>query len=377
VRHARWFLLAVLFFTLHSVAQTSTPPPGAAAAPQGVPAPAAGAAAAAPEAAAKPTEPTPRPPDVMKGLLAEVYARNTFAYEPGPYHFVATFETFDASGKPAGSGSIEKFFAAQGRMKVITRFRDHSMTAWYAGERPVYTDDGFDGNIMTYLVSDFLLTPLPPPLGIARRDMETSVMPAEDKTGGRMLDCGMYQFYVNPTGLPPAPKETFCVARGTRDLVLRQTQYFTIQYAQFEPFLGRSIARSIVATRGGVVRCRIHVGQVDQQALDDAALTPPADASPVTPAPEWYSLTAKEATPLHKVTALWPLGMKPAAAGPVSLRILISRTGTIKDMEVIYAPAPEFGQAAMDAVKQWTYAPILRRDKPVEVMTTIVLSFGS
>jgi TonB family protein len=313
----------------------------------------------------------------MKGLLAEVYARNTFAYEPGPYHFLATFETFDASGAPAGSGSIEKFFAAQGHMKVITRFRDHSMTAWYAGERPVYTDDGFDGTIMTYLVSDFLLTPLPPPLGIARRDMETSVMPAEDRTGGRMLDCGMYQFFVNPTGMPPAPKETYCVARGTHDLVLRQTQYFSIQYEQFEPFLGRSIPRSIVASRGGVVRCRIHVEQVDQQALDDAALTPPADASPVTPAPEWYSLTPKEATPLHKVTALWPLGMKPAAAGPVSLRILISRTGTIKDMEVIYAPAPEFGQAAMDAVKQWTYAPILRKDKPVETMTTIVLSFGS
>jgi TonB family protein len=310
---------------------------------------------------------------VIKGLLAEVYARDTFAYLPGPYHFFATFDTFTPDGKPAGSGSIEKFFALQGLTKLITRFRDHTMTAWTAGERPVYTDDGFDGTIMSYRVGDFLLTPLPPPLGIARRDIETSVMQSEGKT----LDCGAYQFFVNPTGMPPAPKETFCVARGTRDLVLRQTQYFSIQYAQFEPFLGRSIPRSIVATRDVVVRIRIHVEQVDQQALDNAALTPPADASPVTPAPEWYSLTQKEATPLHKVTALWPLGMKPAAAGPVSLRILISRTGTIKDMEVIYAPAPEFGQAAMDAVKQWTYAPILRRDKPVEVMTTIVLSFGS
>jgi hypothetical protein len=308
----------------------------------------------------------------MKGLLAEVYAHNTFAYQPGPYHFLATFETFDASGAPAGSGSIEKFFATQGRMKVITRFRGHTMTAWYADARPVYTDDGFDGTIMSYMASDFLLTPLPPPLGIARQDMETSVTQQDGKT----LDCGGYQLFVTPTGMPPAPKETYCVARGTHDLVLRETQYFSIQYDQFEPVLGRSIPRSIVATQGGVVRCRIHVEKVDEQALDDAALTPPADASPVSPAPERISLNPKERTPLKKVTPEWPAGVKAAATGPVSLRYVISRTGTVKDIEVGYAPSPEFAQAAVAAVKQWTYAPVLRRDKPVEVMTGIVLSFG-
>lgn len=313
----------------------------------------------------------------MKGLLAEVYARNTLAYQPGPYHLRATFETFNASGEPTGSGSIEKYFAAQGRMKVITRFRDHTMTAWTAGERPVYTDDGFDGTIMTYLVNDFLLTPLPPPLAIARRDMDTTVMQQEGKT----LDCGEYQFYVNPAGMPPAPKETYCVARGTRDLVLRQTQYFSVQFGQFEPALGRSIPRTIVATQGAgtqaaVVRCRIHVEQVDQQALDDAALMPPADASPVSPAPEWYALSRKENTPLHNVTPVWPSGVKASETGAVSLRVAISRTGAVKDIEVVYAPAPEFAKAAVDAVKQWTYAPIVRRDKPVEAMTAVVLSFG-
>jgi TonB family protein len=368
VKHARWFLLAVLFAALPSIAQTTIPPaPPVAVAP-------------APEAAPKPA---PRPPDVMKGLLAEVYAHNTFAYLPGPYHFRATFETFNASGEPSGSGSIEKFFATQGHMKVITRFRDHTMTAWTAGERRVYTDDGFDGTIMTYLVNDFLLTPLPPPLGIARRDMDTSVIEQQGKT----LDCGEYELYVNPTGMPPAPKETYCVARGTHDLVLRQTQYFSIQYEQFEPVLGRSVPRTIVATQivatqgagtqGAVVRCRIHVEQVDEQALDEAALTPPADVSPVSPAPERYSLNPKERTPLHKVTPVWPSGVKSSVTGAVSLRFVISRAGTVKDVEVVFAPSPEFAQAAVDAVKQWTYAPIVRRDKPVEVMTSIVLSFGN
>ncbi len=307
----------------------------------------------------------------MKGMLAEVFAKNTFAYLPGPYHFLATFETFNAGGAPTGSGSIEKFFAAPGRLKIITHFRDHAMTAWFVNGKWQYSDDGFDGSIMTYLANDFLITPLPSPGGMAGREMETKVMQLRDKT----LDCGMYRFFVNPPGLPPTPKETLCVARDRSDLVLRQTQDFGIQYEQFSPFLGRSIPRYIVASQGAFVRCRIHIQQVDQQSLDDAALTPPADASPVTPGPDWLSLTPKENTPLHKVRPVWPAGIRDIA-GPVELRVLISRTGKIKDIEVVYAPAPEFAQAAMDAVKHWTYAPVLRMGKPVETMTTVFCGFG-
>jgi hypothetical protein len=45
-------------------------------------------------------------------------------------------------------------------------------------------------------------------------------------------------------------------------------------------------------------------------------------------------------------------------------------------VEVVYAPSPEFAKAAVDAVKQWTYAPIMRRGSAVEAITTVALSFG-
>jgi TonB family protein len=348
VKRACWLLLVLSFVVFPFVAQTNTPP------------------ASPPDVAAK-------SPDEMKALLAATFEHNTFANLPGPYHLLATFETFTAGGQPAGEGSIEKFFAAPGRLKIITRFRDHTMTAWYVDGKPVYTDDGFDGSIMSYLVDDFLLNPIPPPTGTARNDMQTKVMQMQ----GTTMDCGMFQFFVVPAGLPPSPKETYCVSRDTNDLVLRQTQYFGIRYREFAPFLGRSNPHYIVASQGTVVRCRIHVKQVDQQALDNAALKPPADASPVTPAPNWISTSAKEDTPLHKVAPSWPPGKSSTfAAGPVSLRILISRTGAVKDVELVYAPTAEFAEAAMDAVRQWTYAPILRKDKPVEAITTVFVNFA-
>jgi hypothetical protein len=30
----------------------------------------------------------------------------------------------------------------------------------------------------------------------------------------------------------------------------------------------------------------------------------------------------------------------------------------------------------MDAVRQWTYAPILRKNKPVEAITTVFVNFA-
>jgi TonB family protein len=312
-------------------------------------------------------------PDEMRALLATTFEHNTFAYLPGPYHLLATFETFTAVGQSMGEGSIEKFFAAPGRLKVITRFRGHTMTAWYVDGKWQYSDDGFDGTIMTYLVDDFLLNPIPPPTGTARKDMQTSVRELQ----GTTMDCGAYQFFVNGPSRPVPPKEVYCVSRDTHDLVLRETQYFGIRYEEFAPFLGRSIPRYIYASQGPVVRCRIHVTQVDQQTLDDVALTPPADASPVSPAPNWISTSAQEDTPVHGVQATWPAKYNGTyAQGVVSLRILISRTGTVKDIEVVSAPAPEFAASAMGAVSQWIYAPILRQGRPVETITTVYLTFA-
>ncbi|MGI4831207.1 MAG: hypothetical protein ACRYFU_23915, partial [Janthinobacterium lividum] len=219
----------------------------------------------------------------MKAILAETFAKNTFAYLPGPYHFYATFETFTRDGKPDGEGSIEKFFAVPGHLKVIRRFREHTSTEYFNGGPPSYTDDGSEGSIMSYFVNDFLLFPLPPPMGTARKDLEASTRQLEDV----VLDCASYQFYVNAPTYPANPKEALCVTRPAQDLVLTQTLVFSVRYQNFLPFLDRSIPRDISAYEGSVLRCRIHMQQVDQQALDDQALTPPTNASPVKPGVEW------------------------------------------------------------------------------------------
>lgn len=108
----------------------------------------------------------------------------------------------------------------------------------------------------------------------------------------------------------------------------------------------------------------------------DAALTAPADASDITPAPNQWSTEPGEKTPIHTENNIklpqTLAGVK--ATGPMVLMILISRTGVVSDIEPLVTPSPEIAQYAADVMKQWTYKPIVRDGKPIEDITDVFLN---
>jgi TonB family protein len=62
--------------------------------------------------------------------------------------------------------------------------------------------------------------------------------------------------------------------------------------------------------------------------------------------------------------------------GPVYLRGVIGKDGSIKQLGVIDAPSPILADAALEAVRQWRYQPYLLNGDPVEVSTTITVNFN-
>lgn len=74
---------------------------------------------------------------------------------------------------------------------------------------------------------------------------------------------------------------------------------------------------------------------------------------------------------LHKVNPIYPPEAKKARIqGKVVLDAIISKTGEVLRLRVVSGPK-ELQQSALDAVRQWTYEPILFNGNPVEVETTI------
>ena len=60
--------------------------------------------------------------------------------------------------------------------------------------------------------------------------------------------------------------------------------------------------------------------------------------------------------------------------GTVTLAATISKTGTIENLTVVSGPAM-LAQAAVEAVQRWRYRPFLLNGEPVEVQTSVTVSF--
>jgi protein TonB len=61
--------------------------------------------------------------------------------------------------------------------------------------------------------------------------------------------------------------------------------------------------------------------------------------------------------------------------GNVILAAAIGTDGKIHNLEVVYAPSASLAAAAKDAVSQWEYSPYLVNGKPIEVETTVNVTF--
>jgi protein TonB len=79
---------------------------------------------------------------------------------------------------------------------------------------------------------------------------------------------------------------------------------------------------------------------------------------------------------VNKVQPVYPpLARQTRVQGTVRLHAIISKDGSVQQLEVM-SGHPLLVQAALDAVKQWRYRPTLLNGEPVEVDTTIDVIFS-
>lgn len=82
-----------------------------------------------------------------------------------------------------------------------------------------------------------------------------------------------------------------------------------------------------------------------------------------------------EANIVHRVQPDYPvLARQARIQGAVVLKAVISRNGTIENLQVL-SGHPMLVRAAVDAVRQWRYRPYLLNGEAVEVETQITVNF--
>ena len=80
---------------------------------------------------------------------------------------------------------------------------------------------------------------------------------------------------------------------------------------------------------------------------------------------------------IRQVRAVYPKeAKKKRLQGTIHLKVLITKTGEPRILEVLKGGDPQLIAAALKAVEQWRYSPCLLNSAPVEIKTQIDINFN-
>ncbi|MEA2164582.1 MAG: hypothetical protein QOK37_2709 [Thermoanaerobaculia bacterium] len=145
-----------------------------------------------------------------------------------------------------------------------------------------------------------------------------------------------------------------------------------------DPEPGQHVAITVAMMRTSVIcRVRIEAGDRIVDSIESSWATEPV-LSPFAQGGGPLRVGGDVKAPVirHRVPPGYTdVARKARIAGIVILEAVIDRTGIVKDVRVI-KPLP-FGlsEAAMDAVRQWVFAPATRFGKPVDVVFNVTVNF--
>jgi protein TonB len=103
---------------------------------------------------------------------------------------------------------------------------------------------------------------------------------------------------------------------------------------------------------------------------------PPPPPPPAPPqAPRRIGGDIRPPVLVHRVEPTYPeLAAKARVEGTVILEAIIDEDGTVQSLKVLRS-VPLLDKAAVAAVEQWTYSPVILNGSPVRVILTVTVSF--
>jgi protein TonB len=106
--------------------------------------------------------------------------------------------------------------------------------------------------------------------------------------------------------------------------------------------------------------------------------TEPPPPPPPPPAPRGPIRVGGEIKPpilLHRVEPIYPpLAVAAALQGTVILEAFVDEQGVVQDVKVLRSQGV-LDRAAIEAVKQWRYSPVILNGRPEKFILTVVLTF--
>jgi TonB family protein len=321
----------------------------------------------------------PSDPNALMLLAARVNGLS--GADMKPWHLKASYQTFDADGKPKDQGTFEEWWAGPEKYKISYSSAGFNQVQYRNGKDTWMTGDVKWPPVSEMGVQHYLLRPLPAEDFVERKDIYAN----DAKIGGVKLKCFRFMSPLD-TKAPRIPSvfPVFCFGDNLPAVrVEAEDRELFAEFNNVVRFDGHYISKQIRVENGEAKKPSLNIDVMEVEALagvPDGDFVAPSSA---THAPsEENSNGVVHLSPLvmagYKIggsDVRYPLiARQQRVQGIVILLARITKTGDIAKLEAVSGPSL-LRDAAVAAVKTWKYKPYLLNGQPVEVETQVSVVF--
>ena len=289
-----------------------------------------------------------------------------------PWHLKVNFDLVKA-GRVTEQGTMEELWGAPDRWRFIVKSPSYTSTETRNGNK-FYRTTGRDSvPFLLRMLREQIEAPMPSPTSFWKEQ------PREQRTEFSKvpLECILFapQTLRGEAHLGQVP--TFCFDAGQTELrlMLDRGSEEVIRNAPGR-FQGKVIAMQVVIAESGAPAVKAHIDQLSTFEPKPDDFVRASDQDPLSIIPEMPGGVMIG----HKISGSSPRypddAKKMHVTGSVVLRAVIGKDGRVHDITALQSPSKILTDSAIEAVRDWTYQPLLLGGEPVEVETTMTVSFN-
>lgn len=274
-----------------------------------------------------------------------------------PWHIVIAYDQFDRNGNHVHSGVLDELWAGPKKYRISYKSDNLNQTD-YATEQGLFRlgDQRWPTPAEMQIRTEVI-----DPFSYAATLQGVRMKSAHHTFGAHSLDC---------VGLEPQPEGSGRPAQYCFDpdsSILRYSRgqgWFQTTYNAIVTFQGRSIARQVTVTDGGIPFLNLHVKTLEAiSPVDEKDFAPPSDAVNL----RGKILSGVSPTIVQTSFPKWPSSLR-GKHFTVGVELVVGKDGRVESAHAISGP-PAAYKAAEEAAKKWVFQPYLAAGQPAEIDT--------
>jgi TonB family protein len=290
-----------------------------------------------------------------------------------PWHLKISFQLFDAKGEAAETGTVEEWWKSPSLHKTMYTSPSYTSTE-------VQTADGLyrskGASSPPYLLGLILQQVVHP---ISQQDIvDAKPKLRKHDFGNMVMDCIMLSREIKNVPYPPQELfPTYCFDPNVDSLRSIAAGFRRTTRNNMGTFQQHKVSVDQITSLNSINAFTAHIEELQKATLTEADFlsVPDSEKIDVTTIKVPYRVMA--ARILNHAPPIYPAQAKiEHLGGTVLILARVGRNGHLNSVTLTSAPNPNFADAALAAVKQWTFEPYTVDGAPVEVETIIPVNFN-